>query len=105
MAFTFKSKRVGYDNIASGAAAGFERVIEGGGPGDATTKQSIETRGVSADCVASSYIADRVVELHLGMGGATSSGDWVGQPSSATTPYRTSATSFTSAISELNTAI
>lgn len=102
MAFTFRSKRLGYDNIAAGSATGFERVIDGGGPGDATTKESGETRGVSADCVNSSYIANRVVELDLG---GTSSGDYVGQPSSATSPFYTSATSFTSSIGELNTAI
>jgi hypothetical protein len=106
MAYTLKSKRLGYDNIAAGSAAGFERVIAGAGtPGDSTTKESAECLGVSADCVNSSYTANRVVELDLGMGGATSSGDWFGQPTTATSPYWTSGTSQTSAISELNTAI
>lgn len=105
MAFTFRSRRQGYDNIANGSASGFERVVPGGGAGDATTRESVDNRGVSADCVNSSFITNRPVELDLGMGGDTSSGDYVGQPSSATSPFYTSQTSWTSAIAELNTAI
>jgi hypothetical protein len=101
VAFTAKSKRVGYDNIANGSATGFERVIAGGGRGDSTTKESNDTLGVSADCANSSFIANRQVEKIMGMGGNTSTGDWTGQPTSATSPYRTSVTSDTSAIGEL----
>lgn len=100
MAFTFQSKRLGYDNIANGSATGFERVIAGGGPGDSTTKQSAETLGVSADLTNSSYIANRVKEFYLGQGQAVTDANWVGEPSSNLQPYRTSTTSFTSAIGE-----
>lgn len=105
MAYTQKSKRLGYDNIANGSAAGFERVIAGGGVGDSTTKESNETRGVSADCVNSSYIANRSVELEVGGVILSSDGNYTNVPSSDTTPGYTSATSSTSAIGELNTAI
>ena len=93
MAFTVKSKRLGYDNIATGSATGRERIVPGGGEGDSTTKESGENRSAS-------YVANRHQELIMGMGGATSSGAWTGEPSSATTPYRTSDTSDTSAIGE-----
>ena len=106
MAFTHKSKRYGYDNIANGSAAGVERIVAGSGAfGDATTELSVDALVTSTEGTNTSFIADRPVELLLGMGGATSSGNYVGQPSSATTPFYTSETSWTSAINELNTAI
>jgi len=51
MAFTFQNKRVGYDNIAAGSAAGFERVIAGGGPGDCTTKVNKDSGGNTSTSV------------------------------------------------------
>src|SRR5262245_38382852 len=45
MAFTFKDRRLGYDNIAIGSATGQERVIEGGGVGDATTRTNLDSGG------------------------------------------------------------
>lgn len=106
MAFTHKSRRIGYDNIANGSATGVERIIAGSGAfGDGTTKEAIDTFGVSADCVNSSFIANRVVELELGGAAGSSDSNSVNDPSSATTPFYTSATSFSSSIGELNTAI
>jgi hypothetical protein len=103
MAYTFKNKRLAYDNIASGSAAGRERHILGSaGVGDATTREVFDNvKGTSDACVNSSFIANKKHEHHMGMGGETSSGDWTGQPSSATSPYRTSGSSDTSAIGEL----
>ena len=105
MAFTAKSRRLAYDNIANDSATGAERIVDGSANtrGDATTKQAIDCFGVSADTVNSSFIANRVVELHPAEGSST--GDYVNQPTSATTHGYTSATSYTSAIGELNTAI
>ena len=93
MAFTFKSKRLGYDNIANGSAAGFERVVPGGGPGDATTREQADTLG-------STYIADRPLELHTGQGVSTSNANWTGMPTSTEAPYQTSESSFTSVFRE-----
>lgn len=101
MAYTFRSKRLGYDNIAAGSATGFERVIAGGGPGDATTKEDINNMNVSADGVNTSYIANRMVELELGGAAGSSDSNMLNNPSSDTTPFYTSATSFTSSIGEL----
>lgn len=113
MAYTFKSKRMAYDNISAGNAAGGEHLLGSSadllnstvpGLADGTTRQSVETLGVSADCVNSSFITNRPVELP--MGGLVSNMNihaaGVDQsPSSATTPNYTSTTSWTSAINEL----
>ena len=99
MAFTHKSKRMAYDQIANGSATGRENIVEVGALGslgDRTTRQSV-------DLLDTVFTANRVVELHPAAGSST--GDYVGQPTSATTPGYTSQTSYTSAIGELNTAI
>jgi len=115
MAFVFKSRRQGYDNIATGSATGVEFHNPGASYGEKTSREHIETLGVSADCVNSSFITARPLELP--MGGIVSDANLSGHnaanptsivditPTSATTPGYTSTTSFTSAIRELNTAI
>ncbi len=106
MAYTLKSKRLGYDNIAAGAAAGFERVVQGSAaPGDATTKEAIDHFVTSDVGTNTSFIADRPVELENGGWAGSSNSNYVNVPSSDTTPFYTSATSFTTAVGELNTAI
>lgn len=46
MAFTWKNKRYGYDNIAAGSAAGIEKVVAGATtqPGE-TTRPSLDSGG------------------------------------------------------------
>ena len=58
MAFTFQSKRLGFDNIAVGSATGIERHVVGGGPGDATTR--ISRDGITA--------GSSTLELHVNAG-------------------------------------
>ena len=114
MAYTFRSKRMAYDNIANGSATGIERHVAGGG-GIETTRDGIDNIGVSADYVNSSNVANRVRELDCGHATLVSDANciWFGartgpgtganafDPTSATTPGYTSTTSFTSAIGEL----
>lgn len=59
MAFTFRSKRVGYDNIAVGSAAGRE-LGEGGTTLNETTRLTLDQRGTSTS-VLSQQMPERYV--------------------------------------------
>ena len=109
MAFTWRSKRWGYDNIATGSATGIERIVDGtartGGVGatpgvDSTTRQCFDNvMGTSTDGLNTSIIANRMLELVAGAQSTDSNTN--NEPTSATTPGYTSGTSFTSAVGEL----
>ncbi len=53
MAFTQRSKRLGYDNISEGNAAGKELIIGGGSSGDGeTTRLTLSQRGASTSALS-----------------------------------------------------
>ena len=113
MAYTLKSKRMAYDNIANGSATGIERIVSGsaadgdraGGVGatpgvDSTTRECFDNvMGTSTDGLNTSIIANRMLELVAGAQSTDSNTN--NEPTSATTPGYTSGTSFTSAVGEL----
>lgn len=50
MAFTFRSKRLGYDNIAEGSATGVER--HNAGSSGETTRLTLDQRGSSTSALS-----------------------------------------------------
>ena len=66
-AFTFKSKRLGYDNISVGNASGLENaVVAGTGIGE-TTRLTLSQRGTSTS-VLSQGMPERVITLPVSDG-------------------------------------
>ena len=63
MAFTYRSKRLGYDNISVGNAAGREKIIVTGDttPGE-TTKLTLSQRGTSTSAL-SQGMPERLIRL------------------------------------------
>lgn len=51
MAFTYKNKRVGYDNIAPGSAAGWEHVVVAGNVSPPSTAVNLESGGNTSTSV------------------------------------------------------
>ncbi len=104
MAFTFKSKRLGYDNIAAGSAAGKELIVVAGGDGDGeTTRLTLSQRGTST-----SNLSQGMPERVIGAKAGTVT-DWntpaqhprpTSSGTSDTSPWVTSGTSDTSAFPE-----
>jgi hypothetical protein len=96
MAFTFKSKRQGYDNISAGNAAGKELIVVAGGDGEGeTTRRSLSQRGTSTS-VLSQEANERLIN------DGTTVDVRTGQASSDSLPLinQTSGTSDTSAFAE-----
>ncbi len=103
MAFTFKSKRQGYDNISIGNATGLENAVAPGVGVGETTRLTLSQRGTST-----SALSQGMPEQYVGIGGGASSdlnspaqspvptSDGVGD----TSPAWASATSNTSAFPE-----
>lgn len=97
MAYTFKNKRLAYDNIAVGSATGQERHIAGGG-GIETTKDGLDNVVVSAD--GTSYTLNRVRELPIA-GHSSDAGNPTNIPGSTSdSSFYTSTTSWTTVFPE-----
>lgn len=104
MAYTWKSRRLAYDNIANGSATGVEFHNAGASYGEKTSRESIETRAVSADALNSSNIAGAHLELPLDNNTSAKDVVWNGaaqtSPTSDTSPGYTSGTSWTTVFPE-----
>lgn len=99
MAYIKNSKKFGYDNIATGSAAGQENHVRNvldvaGAGGVETTKLTLDSRGNTS----TSVLAVGRPESYVG--GASSNNNTNNDPSSATSPEWTSTTSFVSAQAE-----
>jgi len=105
LAFTFRNRRLGYDNIAAGSAAGIEFHNTGASYGEKTSNESNDGPQAAAVCR----------EYHVGPGsstGAVSDSNLSGHnpanptsivditPTSETTPGYTSQTSWTTVQAE-----
>lgn len=95
MAYTFKNKRLAYDNIANGSAAGQERHIVGGG-GIETTRQLID----NGPDVNVSFTANRMHETHIGAHSSNNTNPADIPGSTSNTSFYTSGTSITSVFPE-----
>ncbi len=63
MAFTWKNKRYGYDNIAAGSAAGMERVVAGTTVPGETTRPSLDSGGNTSTSVLAVGRRENLIRL------------------------------------------
>lgn len=93
-AFTYKSRRLAYDNIASGSAAGRENIIAAGESptGDFTTKPNADSGGNTSTSVLAIARQERLIR--------NGSSDSTGQTSNNISEY-TSETSISSNFPEV----